>query len=77
MFPLSWFTVSFLSEILYFCYRDGLLESAVVSKTFNVNDFVDTDTSSFFDTTDLTTDTDTTTTATNKSKSKRKKVRIC
>ncbi|KAK7092446.1 annexin A6-like [Littorina saxatilis] len=51
--------------------RDGLLESAVVSKTFNVNDVTETDTSSFFDTTDVTTDTDTT--ITSKSRSKRKK----
>ena len=55
--------LSKLSLLIVCFHRDGLLESAVVSKTFHVTDVNEvgnnTDSSNFFDTTDVTTDTDT------------------
>lgn len=71
----------FLDLHLFLSYRDGLQESAVVSKTFQVSDIgdfsgtdgYDTGTSiSLFDTTD----TDTSSTLKSKSKTKRKKVSV-
>ncbi|XP_076456172.1 annexin A6-like [Babylonia areolata] len=57
--------------------KDKRLESAIVSKAFNVSDTgeaaITSDSSSFFDTTDVTTDSDTSTTVPSKSRRNRSK----